>query len=129
MMFAIGEINVVCSDLERSLSFYRDVLGFRFVESDSGAVRLACGARSVLLLPVAGRPVEPQPYCSVPTISLDLYVESIEAAHRHLKANVVTFVREWRPNDKSVHIADPDGLVWEVIEAEKPIDNRFKPAP
>ena len=119
-MFTIGEINVICSDLERSLMFYRDVLGFRFVEREGEACRLACGERPVLLLPVAEAARETPAYCSEPAISLDLYVASIEAAHEHLSANKVTFAGDWRPPAKSFHIRDPDGLVWEVIEAGEP---------
>ena len=115
-MFSIGEINVICSSLERSLAFYRDVLGFDFVEEEAGAVRLSCRGRDVLLLPFAAAAEQPSVYCSRPTISLDLYVESIETAHRHLTGKGIIFERDWQPPAKHFHIRDPDGLVWEVIE-------------
>ena len=41
MRFSPGETNVICTQLERSLVFYRDVLGYRVVEEEDGAVRLA----------------------------------------------------------------------------------------
>ncbi len=28
MKFAVGEINIICTNLEASLRFYRDILGF-----------------------------------------------------------------------------------------------------
>ena len=53
--FSIGEINVICTDIEESLYFYRDILGFSVVEQEDETWHLACGKQSVLLLPVAGK--------------------------------------------------------------------------
>ena len=115
--FSIGEINVICTDIDESLHFYRDILGFSVVEQEDEAWHLACGNQSVLLLPVAGKRGEPSPYCSGPVVSVDLMVDDLAAAHRHLRACNVTIERDWTPESRSFHIRDPDGIVWEVIEA------------
>ena len=117
--FSIGEINVICSDIGQSLHFYRDILGFSVVEREGDAWHLASGARSVLLLPVAAQRRKPSPYCSVPTVSVDLMVDDLAAAHRHFKAHDVTFESAWVPDSRSFYIHDPDGLVWEVIASTR----------
>ena len=33
-LITIGVINIICTDLERSLEFYRDVLGFEVLEKE-----------------------------------------------------------------------------------------------
>ena len=52
-MFEPAEINVLCSDLEHSLGFYRETLGFTVLEEDQGAIRMRLGSMVLLLLPVA----------------------------------------------------------------------------
>lgn len=113
--FAIGEINVICTDIAASLRFYRDVLGFGVIGREGDCYHLDSGGRHVLLLPVAAEAGEDAPYCSLPTVSVDLMVDDIEAAFRHLQASGVRFEREWKPGARSFLIRDPDGLVWEVI--------------
>jgi catechol 2,3-dioxygenase-like lactoylglutathione lyase family enzyme len=115
--FSIGEINVICTSVEDSLKFYRDLLGFSVIGQEQDCYHLESNGRKLLLLPVAAQPTLPAPYCSVPVISVDLMVPDIEAAFRHLKDNGADFEREWAPGDRSFHIRDPDGLVWEVIAA------------
>ncbi len=116
MKFKTGEINIICTNLERSLTFYRDVLGFVFVEQEGIACRLKCGDMYVLLLPVANSPHPREPYCSTATISFDLIVENIEDAFKYLQENNVDIETEWKPGSSRFFIRDPDGLVLEVIE-------------
>jgi catechol 2,3-dioxygenase-like lactoylglutathione lyase family enzyme len=49
----LGEINVVCTDLEAALGFSRDALGLSEADIEDGAVRLDFGRVSLLLLPAA----------------------------------------------------------------------------
>jgi catechol 2,3-dioxygenase-like lactoylglutathione lyase family enzyme len=116
MRFSIGEINVICTDADRSLRFYRDILGFEPVEQEGPAWRLKCGSTYVLLLPVAGAPRSPEPYCSAPTFSFDLLVDDIEAAYEYLQEKGVDFETPLEPGSKRFFLRDPDGLVLEVIE-------------
>jgi len=47
MTFRLGPVNVICTSLERSLAFYRDVLGFELAERGEGFARLQCGDRAL----------------------------------------------------------------------------------
>lgn len=116
MRFALGEINVICSDLARSLVFYRDVLGFDVVEQEGSAWHLRCGQQLVLLLPVAETPAPTAPYCQMATLSADLLVDDLEAAYHHLRHHHVQFELEWQADAASFILRNPDGLVWEVLE-------------
>lgn len=117
MEFGAGEINIICSDLERSLAFYRDLLGFVLIERDGIACRLGCGNTRFLLLPVAESPLPRKPYCSAPTVSVDLMVDDIEKAYKYFQENDIEFETDWEPGSPRFFIRDPDGLVLEVIES------------
>jgi len=116
MRFEIGELNILCTSLERSLAFYRDVIGFEVIGEDHGAMRLRCGERLILLLPFAEREGDPSPYCERAGFSVDLMVDDLPAAVRHLKHHGVRFEKEYTPEDRSIFIRDPEGLVFEVIQ-------------
>lgn len=107
---------MICTDVDRSLRFYRDILGFEPVEEEGPARRLKCGSTCILLLPVAGAAGPPEPYCSVPTFSFDLLVNDIEAAYNYCKERGVEFESEREEGSGRFFIRDPDGLVLEVIE-------------
>jgi catechol 2,3-dioxygenase-like lactoylglutathione lyase family enzyme len=113
----IGETNIICTDLERSLRFYRDLLGFEALEPEGPAWHLACDGRKFLLLGVAGRSREPTPYCEVAEFSLDLLVDDLREAKRRFEAAGVQFVSEFEPSADRFFIRDPDGLVLEIIQA------------
>ena len=40
MEFRAGEINIICTDVEKSLKFYRDVLGFTPEQDEEGFYHL-----------------------------------------------------------------------------------------
>jgi len=115
-MFSPGEINILCTDIRRSLHFYVDVLGFDVVEEEDGCYHLRCGGMLFLLLPIARQPLERQPYGAVPAFSADLLTPDLEAAYRHFASHQVVFERPWEPGARSFIIRDPDGLVWEIIQ-------------
>jgi catechol 2,3-dioxygenase-like lactoylglutathione lyase family enzyme len=116
-MFTPGETNIICTDLEASLHFYRNVLGFKVIGKEgAAAVHMRCGDRPFLLLAVASSPIDRSEYGAVPTLSIDLMVDDIETAVVHLKDNQVEFEKEWKPGELHTFIRDPDGLVWEIIE-------------
>lgn len=114
---SIGEINVICSSLDASLRFYRDVLGFEQLNEEQGCWHMACDGVRFLLLPFAERNEERPAYCSVPAISVDLVVEDLDAARTYLAAKDVDIVDEPHDNDGCFFIRDPDGLVFEVVQA------------
>ena len=112
----IGEVNIVCTDAERSLRFYRDLLGFEVIGEEEDAHHLRCGETQFLLLPVAESEGDRSPYCSVAAISVDILVTDISEAVRRLRAAGVEFASEWTPGASHVFVRDPDGLVMEVIQ-------------
>jgi len=116
MKCRIGEINIICTDAERSLRFYRDLLGFEVVRREESAYHLQCGRHEFLLLPVAESESHRPRYCSTATFSVDILVNDITKAAESLRAAGVEFVSEWHPGDSHFFIRDPDGLVLEVIQ-------------
>lgn len=118
MQFETSEINVICTDLDRSLHFYNEVLGFEIIEHEGTACRLKFGATTLLLLPVAGKPLPQRRYCSIPTISLDLQVEDIDEAADYFREHHVIFEEEVDPNLGRCIIRDPDGLFLEIIQKD-----------
>ncbi len=115
MPFTPGETNVICTEIDRSLAFYRDALGYRFVEVEDGAIRLALGDRYLLLLPLASAPAFEAPYGERAEVSFDLHTDDLEGAAQHLAACHVAFERPWRPGATHFVIRDPDGLRIEVV--------------
>ena len=117
MQIRIGEINIICTDAERSLRFYRDILGFEVVAEEAGCWHLVCGDTRFLLLPFAGVERRPPKYCSEPGISFDLLVPDLRHAREYLEAEGVEIDQDHPPNEERFFVRDPDGLVLEVIQA------------
>lgn len=115
MQFSPGETNIICTNLDRSLVFYRDALGYRVIEEEEGAVRLALGDHFLLLLPLASAPAVESPYCERAEVTFDLRTDDLAAAARYLTACNVTFEKPWSSGDDYIVIKDPDGLRIEVV--------------
>ena len=113
--FSPGEINIICTQLDRSLAFYRDALGYRFIEEEDGAVRLALGDRFLLLLPLASAPAIESPYCDRAEVTFDLRTSDLAEAVSHLSACNVEFEKPWDSSQNYIVIKDPDGLRIEVV--------------
>ena len=117
MKFERGEVNIICSDQQKSLLFYRDVLGFTVTTDDEGFYHLQFDGNQYLLLPIAKHNESVLPYGSVPQFSMDLMVDDIEAAYDYFKAQKVKFAQEWTKGEPMFVIRDPDGLAWEVVKS------------
>ncbi|MBS1519135.1 MAG: VOC family protein [Bacteroidetes bacterium] len=116
MKFEIGETNIICSDLVKSLNFYKDVLGFEIVEKEDSAVRIRKGGQVFLLLPVAN-PIQNRPeYSTAPEISFDLLVDDIKEAVKYFQSVSVNILRPLSEDGSYLVIGDPDGLGIEVIQ-------------
>ncbi|KAA3648144.1 MAG: VOC family protein [Chloroflexi bacterium] len=113
--FEPGETNILCTRLDKSLHFYRDILNFQFVEEEEGAVRLKCGDGYYLLLPFAQSQSSADGYLSVATFSIDLLVNDLEAVVSYFKENDVVFAEDWEAGKPNFVIRDPDGLFIEVV--------------
>ena len=118
MRFIPGEINIICTNLDQSLHFYCDVLGFEKASEENGAVHLQCQGRLYLLLPFAQQSSDTAAYCSKAEFSMDLMVDDIQQAANYLHQHQVAFIRDLQPDGTNVFIRDPDGLVWEIIQSK-----------
>ena len=117
MKFSPGETNVICTQLDRSIEFYRDTLGYQIIEEEDGAVRLALEDRFLLLLPLASDPAVESSYYQHAELTFDLRTSDLAAAARHLMDCNVTFEKPWNPGDSYIVIKDPVGLRIEVVES------------
>lgn len=100
----INHVTVAVSDLDRSIGFYRDVLGGRL------AVRWAHGAYLTLgdlwwCLAVD----EPQPREDYSHLALEVAADDLEGWRRHLEAANVRFWKSDRSEGASLYLLDPDG--------------------
>jgi lactoylglutathione lyase len=115
------------SDLERSIAFYRDVLGlpFRFAnesyaEFGTEGAKFSLYARSHLP-ELIGREAPPgeAPW---PQGEIAFFVDDVDREHERLSGEGVPILtpptdRPW--GERTLHIADPDGNVIEVMELPK----------
>ena len=110
----IGEINVLCRDLDSALGFYRDALGLHEDGREGDAVRLTDGSSFVLVLPFADEPAALGPYEHTATISFDVEVPDVA---RTVAALVDAGGRrlEQLGDEEGWAVADPDGNVVEVM--------------
>jgi catechol 2,3-dioxygenase-like lactoylglutathione lyase family enzyme len=85
-------ITVLVTDLERSVAFYRDILGFFEIDSGRGSAVLASGDTRLVLRTVHDLSAE-----AGRLMYLNLEVGDVEAVYEELKAKGVTFVHAPRP--------------------------------
>ena len=82
----IGQIAVVCKDVARATTFYRDTLGLRFLFAAGPTLSFFdCGGVRLMLSTAEGAHDHPGSM-------LYYVVEGIETAHRDLAAKGVTFI-------------------------------------
>ncbi|MCA9888922.1 MAG: VOC family protein [Anaerolineae bacterium] len=117
MNFSFGEINIICTNLDRTLHFYRDVLGFTPTTDEEGFYHMKFGGNQFLLLPIASQPLPESPYGSMAGCSLDLQVGDLKAAYDYFVEQGVTIDTPWQPGKSMFVIRDPDGLPWEIVGA------------
>ena len=103
-------ITVLVTNLERSITFYRDILGFFEIDSSTSSAVLASGDTRLVL-----RTVHDLSAAAGRLIYLNLEVGDVEAVYQELKAKGVPFVHGPRPvnrGDKlelwAAAFSDPD---------------------
>jgi catechol 2,3-dioxygenase-like lactoylglutathione lyase family enzyme len=111
-----GRVLLRPADMQRSLVFYRDVLGLAIAREFPGGTVFFLGGGFLELSGSADTPPGP-------AVALWLQVRDLTAAHRELAAHVV---REPRREPWGLHemwIADPDGtrIVLVQVPEEHPI--------
>jgi catechol 2,3-dioxygenase-like lactoylglutathione lyase family enzyme len=104
-------ITVLVTDLDRSVSFYRDLLGFFVIDSGAGSAVLASGDTRLVLRTVDGLSSE-----AGRLIYLNLEVGDVEAIYEELRYKGVEFVHAPRAVNRgerlelwSATFLDPDG--------------------
>lgn len=115
MQFTVGEINIICTDVEASLKFYRDILGFTSTQDEDGFYHMQFGGRQYLLLPTARKTLPTDEYETVAQFSMDLNVEDIESAYKYFQEHDIEFAMKWTDGSRMFVIRDPDGLHWEIV--------------
>lgn len=121
----IGEVSLVIRDLDRSLAFYRDVLGFQELTRSGRIVSLgAAGGRTLLTLEERPDAVL-RPRRSAGLFHVAILVPSRAALGRSLRRMIE---RDWRLTGVADHLVsealyldDPDGLGLEIY-CDRPRD-------
>ncbi len=135
MLAGIDHVVLVVRDLERSLGFYRDVLGCRVLreaEWRRGEARfpsVAIGPSHMLNLHQAGSPVTPEAsnpqagsedLCFVAGIPLDEVMARLAAHGVPVEAGPVPRTGGRGASGTSVYFRDPDGNLLEIMAYPPP---------
>lgn len=152
----VSHFGIQVADLERSVAFYGDLLGFELVAHwvrDQEYIQELVGYPGVELhvavfrLPLLDLFLEVLEYRNVDRQTVDpstanpgtahlcLYVDDLDQFHERLVDNGVRFVSEVKspnigPNKggKAVYMIDPDGIRVELIETQKTLAGDPRPA-
>lgn len=107
-------------DLERSVEFYRDVIGLPYKFTDAGYAEFGTdGTRFALYERRRAEWLTGQAVTPGPAAEIVLVVEDVDACAARLAARGVTVLsgpadRPW--GHRTVHVADPDGFVVEFAQ-------------
>ena len=120
---AITDTCILVRDLETSIAFYRDKLGFALQHRAPGFADFTGAGHTLALWERAhiahhaGVPVDPHSPAGV-VIAIKLESPAmLDAAHAELSAKGVAFVRppaDYSWNARAVYFAGPDGELWEL---------------
>jgi catechol 2,3-dioxygenase len=122
----IGYVHLRVRDLERSLAFYLDVLGFKLVSGGAHTATLSATGRGPGLIVLTARKDAP----ARPSRSTGLYHFAIRVPNRRALAMTIRHLEElqWPVQgfadhdvSEAVYLADPDGIGIEVY-ADRPRD-------
>ena len=143
MVGRIYHVGLTVSDLERSIAFYRDVLGLEFQgeifmegeETDKMFRRVNCKARVAYLngsKAVEAPPVEliqfvnnevkkvPSDLFTTSISEVCFYTDDIDSAYKHLVDNNVECLSEPQYFDfresRAFYFRDPDGIILEMMQ-------------
>jgi catechol 2,3-dioxygenase-like lactoylglutathione lyase family enzyme len=119
----IGQIGIRCTDLQKSLSFYRDILGFEEfmrLQMDGGQVIiLRAGSVDLELIEASPteEPLEVEGRCGLNHFAL--FVRTIDETVRDLKAKGVKILSEPTEASRNIwgaFIEGPDGVRIELVQ-------------
>jgi lactoylglutathione lyase len=151
----VSHLGIQVADLERSVGFYGDLLGFELVARwvrDQDYIQELVGYPGVELhvavfrLPLSDAFLEILEYRNVEKQTIDpstanpgtahfcLYVNGLDACYEQLAAAGVEFVSAVKSPDvgpnkggKAVYMLDPDGIRIELIETQKTLAGDLRP--
>jgi uncharacterized protein len=120
---AITDICILVRDLEASIAFYRDGLGFKLLHRAPGFADFTGAGHTLALWERAhisrhtGVPVDPDAITSVAIAVRLADAAQLDAAYAELSENGIAFVRppaDYTWNARCVYFTGPDGEVWEL---------------
>lgn len=119
---------LVVQDIERSVAWYRDVLGAPLFREYGGTTAVFEVNGAWLVLVTGGGPTQDKPTVSMeapahPDLvshSMTFRVQDCQAAYRELKGRGMTFLTEPVASEWEVRVffRDPDGHLFELSEAK-----------
>ena len=123
-MFENGFVNIYTADLERSLTFYKEILGFRETfrtpVDRPDHVELTLNGTAVALSTIAAakshQGIEAAP--GAPAMCLVLWTQDLDRAYSHLVesgAAVVARPHDTGNNNRNASVRDPDGNLLEIV--------------
>jgi methylmalonyl-CoA epimerase len=138
LKFEFDHLAITVSNLQQSIRFYRDVLGFKvlgqLIQDDGNfiIVYLDMGNNKVLELfnfTEKGEPITTYNDKNIGIKHFAFRVDDVDETYRYLKAKNVEFTMGPTDAEGGVRIAffkDPDGILIEIIQGEldlKPYEN------
>jgi lactoylglutathione lyase len=115
-------------DLDKCMTFYRDIVGFQMDQSDAQSAGFALENQYFILLHVsaAAQMISEEPlelkFEGGPRGLMAAAVEDVDAAYEELKTKGVTVLRP--PTDqpwglRTAYFTDPEGNLWEINQPVK----------
>ena len=114
LTYAMPMVVTFVSDMERSRTFYKEVLGFHEAMPSEHFTVMTIPGGMTFALHTGGSEREPGPANSVPVFS----VENIKKARQQLEGDGIRVLGEPRevPGGLTLDIADPDGNIVQLIQ-------------
>ena len=119
MLMRLQSVIIHCSDLQRSIAFYRDRLGFPVKRLYEDQAEFHCGPVT-LVLRLANSAPKPQPSADVPgRAQISFEVLNLDAFYAEKKDLGIEFALPPTPQDfgkKLAVLLDPDGFPIAVVQ-------------
>lgn len=118
----LAQVFVYCADVQRSLLFYRDVLGLRLINEAAGSAHLDAGGVNLSLHPAGDDDLPPRGSF----ICFQLR-DTLEKTCHELEARGLTFAQKFtdRAYGRTSSFTDPDGHFILLWEPPAPNDPKF----
>ncbi|QOL49651.1 fosfomycin resistance glutathione transferase [Massilia litorea] len=112
MLTGLNHLTLAVRNIERSVDFYRQLLGFRLLASWDAGAYLSLGDLWLCLSLDPLRPEGPTPEYTHYAFSITQ--DNLDTLRRHLRDHGVTEWRQNRSEGDSVYFLDPDGHKFEA---------------